>query len=268
MQKKVIAWALLVAGVGTIIWFVLPHTVGSPVITDEVKNIDDMKGGELAVVSASPQYFDAVQGFYAEPEMAGAYPGVILIHEWWGLNDNIKESAEKLASAGYRVLAVDLYDGRVATESSQARELTGTLDQARALQNLGAAKAYLESKGAERIASMGWCFGGGQSMQFSLSGAELDATVIYYGQLVTDSAELEKITWPVLGVFGSEDTSIPTNTVVEFRDTLTVQATPNEVYIYPGVGHAFANPSGANYAPEETADAWVKTLAFLEANLR
>jgi carboxymethylenebutenolidase len=92
----------------------------------------------------------------------------------------------------------------------------------------------------------------------------LAATVIYYGNLVNDTESLSKIKWPVLGIFGDQDQSIPVDSVMQFEQALNEIGITNEIYIYPGVGHAFANPSGDNYAPKETADAWKKTLVFLE----
>jgi carboxymethylenebutenolidase len=191
-----------------------------------------------------------------------------MIHEWWGLNDHIKDMARQLAAEGYHVLAVDLFNGSVATTSQQAMAQVQGLDQQPALQNLREAVTFLRNEGAQKIASLGWCFGGGQSLQLSLSGEPLDATVIYYGNLVSDTSRLQAIHWPVLGVFGSEDTSIPVSSVNEFKSALDGLGVANEVHIYPEVGHAFANPSGMNYAESETRDAWQKTLAFLETSLK
>ncbi|MEK9195461.1 MAG: dienelactone hydrolase family protein, partial [Patescibacteria group bacterium] len=192
---------------------------------------------------------------------------VVMIHEWWGLNDNIKTMARELAKEGYRVIAVDLF-GKVAATSNEASTQVKTLDNKKALQNLQAAVAFLRSKGTEKIASLGWCFGGGQSLQFALSGEKLAATIIYYGNLVTNTNELGKISWPVLGIFGDKDQSIPVTSVEQFNKALDGLGIKNSIHIYPGVGHAFANPSGMNYAPEETKDAWVKTVAFLNENLK
>jgi carboxymethylenebutenolidase len=142
-----------------------------------------------------------------------------------------------------------------------------------AVSNLQAAVRYLanlENVDASRIASLGWCFGGQQSLQLALN-AEPDyplaSTIIYYGRLVTDPQELSKIKWPVLGIFGDQDDSIPVENVTKFEQVLNSTGIPNEIYIYEGVGHAFANPSGDNYAPEQTADAWNKTLAFLKKHV-
>jgi carboxymethylenebutenolidase len=142
------------------------------------------------------------------------------------------------------------------------------LDQEKALENLKFAASYLREYGANEVASLGWCFGGGQSLQLSLSGENLDATVIYYGNLITDESELSGINWPVLGIFGDQDTSIPVDDVKAFESALNNQDIENEIYVYPGVGHAFANPTGANYAPSETKDAWEKTISFLEKHLK
>lgn len=223
---------------------------------------------ETAVHGEFVNYFEDREGYYAEPIAGGSYPGVILIHEWWGLNDNIAGAAEELAAEGYRVLAVDLF-GAVAATSSDAQRQVASLDQVKAIENMKTAERYLRDKGAPRIASLGWCFGGGQSLQLALSENEdLAATVIYYGQLTDDQSRLQNISWPVLGVFGAEDRSISTSSVQAFESALNVVGIENEIYIYPGVGHAFANPSNTNYAPRETADAWEKTLAFLDKHLK
>ena len=225
-----------------------------------------------SISSDMVEYYPGTSGYIAHPRADGTYPAVILIHEWWGLNDNIKTMADLLASKGYVVLAVDLY-GESTTDSARAGELAGAIraDQTRAIENMRGAVGYLKSlplveKGS--IASMGWCFGGGESLQLALSGEQMAATVIYYGNLVDDEEQLSRITWPVLGVFGDEDKSIPPSAVESFRSALDSTGVDYEIHQYPGVGHAFANPSGANYAAKETSDAWEKTLAFLDRNLK
>jgi carboxymethylenebutenolidase len=187
------------------------------------------------------------------------------------LNDNIKEMADELAGEGYVVLGADLYDGEVATDPNRARELSSSVREnpQQAITNLQSAVQYLASLpnvNSSGIAALGWCFGGGQSLQLALNSEQhpLAATVIYYGNLVNDTSELSKIKWPVLGIFGDQDNSIPVDSVRAFGRSLNETGVTNEIYIYPGVGHAFANPSGDNYAPQETADAWQKTLTFLD----
>ena len=199
-------------------------------------------------------------------------PAVIMIHENRGLNDNIKDTADILAKQGYVVLAVDLFQGQVTADPNQARELSSSIrnNPGIAIENMKSAIAYLSSLqnvNASRIASIGWCFGGGQSLQLALNSEDhpLAATIIYYGQVVNDTNEISKIKWPVLGIFfGDQDQSISVDSVKAFEQALNETGVTNEIHIYPGVGHAFANPSNDNYAPQETADAWKKTLAFLD----
>ena len=220
-------------------------------------------------------YYDSASGYLVYPVLnpnnnTQKLPAVVMIHEWWGLNDNIKDMANMLAKEGYVVLAVDLY-GEVATDPGRAMELSSSVrnNPEEAVANMQGAVNYLgslENVNSSRIASLGWCFGGGQSLQLALNSEEhpLAATVIYYGNLVNDTESLSKIKWPVLGIFGDQDQSIPVDSVMQFEQALNEIGITNEIYIYPGVGHAFANPSGDNYAPKETADAWKKTLAFLD----
>lgn len=213
------------------------------------------------------EYFPGTHGYFARPEKEGNYPGIVMIHENRGLRPEIRSMVEQLAREGYMVLGVDLL-GKVVETQAEARELTANYDQQKGIENMKAAVSYLKSNGATKVASLGWCFGGAQSLQLSLSGQALDATVIYYGRLVTTTEGLSPIKWPVLGVFGGADQSISVESVNQFDAALDSIGVANEIYIYPGVGHAFANPSGMNYAANETKDAWGKTVAFLGKYLK
>jgi carboxymethylenebutenolidase len=230
-------------------------------------------------------YYDNVSGYLVFPENNSTtdsstdhtkLPAVVMIHEWWGLNDNIKNMADELAKEGYVVLAVDLYNGQVATSPDQAMKLVNLAreNQNESLSNLKAAVSYLktlDNVNASKIAAFGWCFGGGQALQLALNSnidSPLAATILYYGNLVTDQEQLSKITGPVLGIFGGQDQSIPTTDVQKFEDALNANNITNEIYVYEGVGHAFANPTGASFAPDELKDAWHKTLEFLNKNLK
>ncbi len=223
---------------------------------------------ETQLITSEVAYFKNVKGYFAEPEKPGDYPGVILIHEWWGLNEHIKNAARELASEGYSVLAVDLYNGNVATTTADAQKYRNSINQVETVENLQAALAHLRGQGADKVASFGWCFGGGKSLELAVSDVDLDATIIYYGQLSSDTTKLSNIKWPVLGIFGDKDTSISTSSVAAFDAALDSLDIDNEIYMYPGVGHAFANPSNPNHAPAETADAWEKTLSFLKRTLK
>lgn len=232
--------------------------------------------GNVGLENKTVRYFEDAQGYLVYPvsstDSQGKLPAVVMIHEWWGLNQNIKDMANLLAKQGFVVLAADLYHGNVTDNPQVAMDLVQIArnDQNSSVANLQAAVKYLSlapNVDSTKIASLGWCFGGGQSLQLALNSQEhpLAATILYYGTpLVTDKESLAKIKWPVLGIFGDNDQAIPLPEINQFRTSLNQSGITNEIEIYKGVGHAFANPSGDNYAPKETADAWEKTLSFLK----
>ena len=245
----------------------------------------DASNAGVDLENRTVNYFDQANGYLVYPITSNEnksniinkndrLPAVIMIHENKGLNDNIKNMANLLAKNGYVVLAVDLFKGEVTTDRNRSSELTQYVrdNQDIATANLKSAVKYVSSLpnvNAEKIVSLGWCFGGAQSLQLALNSQDhpLAATIIYYGRLVSDNATLANIKWPVLGIFGDQDRSIQVDTVKAFESALNSIGIPNEIYIYKGVGHAFANPSGENYAPKETQDAWQKTLSFLEKHV-
>lgn len=207
--------------------------------------------------------------YYVEPTGSGNYPGIVMVHEWWGLNDNIKYMADLLAKSGYKVFAIDLY-GEITTDQTKAQELATKVQKnpAESLEKMRLALSYLKDREkVTKVGTLGWCFGWGQSLNISLN-TPVDATVIYYGNLSEDTTQLAKLRWPVLGIFGDKDTIIPLDKINLFKKNLGDLGKKNNIYVYPGLGHAFANPSGANYAPWETVDAWDKTLSFLNKNLK
>jgi len=239
------------------------------------RNADMIKNGNngnAVEIETSEANYGPATGYLAQPKEPGNYPGIVMIHEWIGLNDYVKEMARQLAAEGYVVLAVDLFEGKAAKDTTEAREFS---TKARnnipaAVANMKSAVEFLKNQDNvddNRTASMGWCFGGGMSMQLALN-EKLSATIIYYGQLETDKEKLKAIEWPVLGIFGEADTSIPVESARQFDKDLDELGIENEIYIYPNVGHAFANPSGMNYAAEETKDAWKKTIDFLDRHLK
>jgi carboxymethylenebutenolidase len=212
-------------------------------------------------------------GYLAMPaDAAEPLPGIIVIHEWWGLNDNIRAVTRRLAGEGYVALAVDLYGCRTAATTDQAQGLMAALveDPEAARANLRQAYDYLEQYAfAPRIGSIGWCLGGGWSLQTALLYPDaLDAMVMYYGRLTTDRTELATLEVPMLGLFGGLDESIPVTEVQEFRDTLAQLGKRADVRIFPRADHAFANPSGGNYNERAAAEAWDVTLSFLAEHLK
>jgi carboxymethylenebutenolidase len=216
---------------------------------------------------------EKVFGYLARPATArGKLPGLIVIHEWWGLNDNVRDEARRLAAEGYVTLAVDLYGGKTATEVRDAMGLSQglTKNPAPAEDNLRQAYQYLSTTaGAPRIGAIGWCLGGRWSLRTALLlPKEVDATVIYYGSVNVPEAELATLQMPVLGLFGSKDPVIPLNTVVTFEETMKRLGKDADVHVYEGAAHAFANPSGTSYQAAAAEDSWNRTTAFLRKHLQ
>jgi carboxymethylenebutenolidase len=215
---------------------------------------------------------ETVSGFLAFPEGKGPFPAIIVIHEWWGLNDWVKENAKKFADKGYLALAVDLYRGQVAADVESARELMRGLPEDRATRDLQAAFSYLVSRSDvqhDKIGSIGWCIGGGYSLQTALNVSELAACVINYGSLVTDPEMIDKINCPILGIFGGKDRGVSVKDVEAFK-TACIKAGKNiAVQIYPNSGYAFINEETARgYNAADAKNAWEKTFAFFEQNLK
>ena len=215
---------------------------------------------------------ELVYGYFSAPaDMFEPLPAVIMIHEWWGLNDNIRAMADRLAAEGYIVFAVDLYAGKIAETPGEARVLMmqAVEDPDSARHNLRAALDFVSNTaGAPRVGSLGWCFGGGWSLSAAqMFPEELDASVIYYGQVTDDDEALGPIGAPILGLFGAEDKGIKVASVEAFRDALERLRKNYEVHIYPGVGHAFANPTGTTFDAATAEDAWRRTLKFLDLHL-
>ncbi len=233
----------------------------------------DAEGVVTETVTYATVDGEPVTGTLARPEGAEAgLPGVLVIQEWWGLNENIEAMARRLAAQGYAALAVDLYGGRVATTPDSAMALMqAAMGREDALtDNVRQAYAFLaDSLGAPRVGSVGWCFGGMWSLRTALALPDaLDAAVIYYGRPVTAADRLAALSMPVLAHFGGADDSIPADTVSAFDAALTEAGVAHTVHTYPGAAHAFANPSGQAYDAEAAETSWDRTTAFLAEHLK
>src|SRR5450631_3280936 len=166
---------------------------------------------------------ETVKGILYTPEGKGPFPGIVVIHEWWGLNDWVKDQASKLADQGYVALAIDLYRGKVATTPEEAHEIMRGVPEDRASRDLLAATSYLGSQSfvdPKRIGSIGWCMGGGYSLNLAVNDPKLKVAVINYGHLASDDATLKKIDAAILGIFGGQDKGIPTADVKKFESQL------------------------------------------------
>ena len=215
---------------------------------------------------------DTVSGYLALPDGGGKHPAIVVIHEWWGLNDWVKEQAQKFADQGYVALAVDLYRGKVATNPDDAHILMRGLPDDRGMRDLEAAFAYLSSRpdvNAAKIGSIGWCMGGSWSIKLAVDQPKLAACVVNYGWLPSDQGLIAKIKAPVLGNFGAEDQGIPAKDVKAFETAMKADGKTADIKIYDGAGHAFENPNNKQgYRPEAAADAGQRSSAFFQKYLR
>lgn len=194
-------------------------------------------------------------------------PTVVLIHEWWGLNDQIKAVAAEFAKLGYLALAVDLMEGGVATTPEAARAQTQAVDAAAAADTMAGWIEWLRVHDASthRIGTVGWCFGGGWSLAASIA-TPVEATVVYYGRVDRKAEELARLRGPVLGHFATRDRFIDSAMVSAWEQEMDKAGKAYTTHWYDA-DHAFANPTSARYDEADAKLAWQRTLKFLGDNL-
>ena len=215
---------------------------------------------------------ETVNAILYTPKGAGPFPALVVIHEWWGLNDWIKQQAERYADQGYITLTIDLYRGQIATTPDQAHEIMRGVPEDRAQRDLLAATAYLRSLPSvnrKRVGSIGWCMGGGYSLDLAVADPKLKVAVINYGHLATDDATLKKIHASILGIFGGQDRGIPVADVRKFETRLTTLGKKVEIHLFPDAGHGFENPNNQQgFRQEDAAKAEKITADFLASHLK
>ena len=215
---------------------------------------------------------ETVTGYLALPGSPGRHPAIIVIHEWWGLNDWVKEQAQRFRDQGYVALAVDLYRGKSAADPAQAHELMRGMPHDRALRDLKAAFDYLASRpdvNKNKIGSVGWCMGGGYSLELAENEPKLAACAVNYGAMPTDPTLIQKIQAPLLGNFGAEDRGIPPDAVRAFEKAMKDAGKTIDAKIYDSAGHAFENPNNkAGYRQDAAVDAWARMLGFFGRTLK
>lgn len=219
-----------------------------------------------------PSGSETVSGYLAVPEGAGKKPALVVIHEWWGLNDFVKAKADSFAKQGYVALAVDLYRGKVATDPDTAHQLMRGLPDDRAIRDMKAAVGYLRSRpdvDAAKVASIGWCMGGGMSLDLAVAEPTLAGAVIYYGHLMTEPATIAALKVPLIGNFGGQDEGIPPASVEEFEALAKKDGKSVDFKIYPDAGHGFASSKDPKvFKPEDAKDANARADAFLAKVLK
>lgn len=211
--------------------------------------------GETVALKSSP---GEGSGYLSVPtDKKAKHPAIIVIQEWWGLNDWVKQQTDRFAAKGYVALAVDLYRGKVATDQALAHELSRGLPEDRAINDLKAGVDLLAARAdvdPKRIGVVGWCMGGGFSLQLAIADPRIEACVINYGRLVTDAATIDRIKAPILGNFGGEDRGIPPSDVKAFETALIKAHKTADVKIFGGAGHAFMNPNNTGGYVKTAAD--------------
>lgn len=215
---------------------------------------------------------ETVQAVLYTPKGEGPFPALVVIHEWWGLNDWVKQQASKFADEGYVALAIDLYRGQVATTPDQAHEIMRGVPEDRAARDLLAATTYLrslDSVNGKRVGAIGWCMGGGYALDLAIADPKLKAVVINYGHLAVDKNNLRKIHASVLGIFGGEDQGISVADVHKFQSELETLNKKVEIHIYPDAGHGFENPNNEKgYRADDATKAEKITQTFLAHDLK
>lgn len=208
------------------------------------------------------------QAYVSKPK-GKAKGGLLVLHEWWGLTDWVKHMADQLADQGYLALAVDLYKGKSTDNPDEARQLMQSKDEKWGDAVEEAGLEWLKANdGGAKVATIGWCMGGGESLKASLNDPkDVTATVMFYGFPIMDVARLKTLKGPILGLWGNQDKAIPPEKVAEFDKALTEAGVKHEFHAYDA-GHGFANPSSGAYKTDAAKDAWEKTKAFLRKNLR
>lgn len=208
------------------------------------------------------------QAYVATPK-GKARGAVLVVHEWWGLTDWVKHMADQLADQGYLALAVDLYQGKVTSDPKEAQALMQAKDEKWGDAVEEAGLEWLKANGGgARVATIGWCMGGGEALKASLNDPnDVSATVMFYGHPVDDVAKLKTLKGPLLGIWGNEDKGIPPSAVAAFDKALTEAGVKHEFHAYDA-GHGFANPSSGAYKSAAAKDAWEQAKKFLAANLR
>lgn len=212
-----------------------------------------------------------VRAYVAKPQGEGPFPTVIMIHEFFGLNESIVSKADLLAQEGYYVIAPDTFRGSTTSWIPRAIYQVSTTKPEAVNADLDSVYAWLASQpdvDAGRIAILGFCYGGRTSLAYSLHNNQLAATVVFYGSPETDPAVLKSLPGPVLGIFGGADQSIPVEEVTTFDAALTEAGVPHEITVYDGQPHAFVHDAAGILAGGSQGEAWAEMLAFLEANLK
>lgn len=237
----------------------------------------EASGPKTAVASSMVEFNGGagpIKGYLARPNGEGPFPAIVIIHEWWGLADWIKQNADRLAGLGYVALAVDLYGGKATNDPAEAHELMRALDESDAVADLKGGVAYLKElpfvAQDQKCGVIGWCMGGNYARLLAQAADAIGPTVICYGSISAETAQVTKLQGkPILGIFGQEDRGIPPAKVEQFRRALLDRSNAKvDIHLYKGAGHGFMRPGGPQHNAAAATDAWQKIDAFFATNLK
>ena len=209
-------------------------------------------------------------GYVAHPSTGGPYPGVVVIQEWWGLNDNIKDIANRIAAEGYVALAPDLYHGEVAQEPDLAQKLMMLLVQEQAVKDMNGAVTALQARDdvvSDKIGTTGFCMGGGLALLLHMSNSAIKASAPFYGVQMGDLANVKNIEGGVLGIYAGQDGFVTQEYVDQVQTALNDASVSNEIIVYPDADHGFFNDTSEAFKADDAADSWGRLKTFFAANL-
>ncbi len=251
--------------------------IAASVLLGGVASIAPARGADAKKIDTSTVTFKGgsgqIKGFLAKPEGDGPFPAIVVVHEWWGLSDWVKENAERLAREGYVALAVDLYNGKVTKDPGEAHELMRALDPNEGLADLKGSVAYLQGQSyvakGKKIGTIGWCMGGMYSRLVAQDSDAIGPTVICYGSVASEPAQAAKLAGkPVLGIFGADDRGIPPEKIGQFEVAVKKAGGKDvSIHLFSGAGHGFMRPGGPQYHEASAKQAWVLIDRFFAEHL-
>lgn len=241
-------------------------------MADQAARTDDMLTTSTVHYTSGDTQMAA---YLARPKAKGTLPGLIVIQEWWGLNEHIKDVARRFAREGYIAFAPDLYSSlghKVTADPNEAARLMSSLKEEQALKDLNATVAHLkqiEGVDAGRLGVVGFCMGGTYALLLPCHNQEIKAAAPFYGQVPSPPDPLRNLACPILYIYGDADGWITMADVNRLRDGLKRYGKAGEVKIYPATPHAFFNDTRKDvYRPTEAADAWTRVLEFFARHLK
>lgn len=247
----------------------------SPTVVEGEQTVEPEVETDDGLVAGSTEYRDVdggtLTGYWARPADAESdpRPGIVVIQEWWGLNEHIKDVTRRFAREGFVALAPDLYHGKVVSEPDEARKLVMELDTENAVREIQQAMAHLIDQpfvAGSEVGIVGFCMGGGLVLQTARVTENLGAGVAFYGSPLSPD-QAEGVQAPILGLYGADDQGIPVDRVRAMEQGFNDAGVENDIHVYDGAGHAFFNDTRESYHSEAAQDAWQKTLAWFREHV-